>query len=115
MNCPYCQTTMNEGTSRIQGTLFGVLAIGLSWMKLFFTDATTHKRITVLQPWIDRRSHCCPRCGATIISGIGHGNFPEGREMGFDDSMEDTECLECGNVIPAGKSVCEKCGWTFKR
>jgi hypothetical protein len=106
---------MLEGTSRIQGTFFGLLAIGLSWMKLFFTDAGTRRRVEVLQPWIDRRSHCCPRCGALVIRGIGHGRFPEGEQMGFDDSKEDTPCLECGGVIPAGESVCGKCGWTFKK
>lgn len=115
MNCPHCQTEMIKGTTRIQGTLLGLLSSGLSRMKLFFTDARTRKKVVVLQPWIDRQSHCCPRCESVVIQGIGYGRFPESEQVGFDASKEDTTCHECGELIPAGKSTCEKCGWTFKK
>ena len=106
---------MVEGTIRLQGTVIGLLMVGLSWMKVFFTDDRTLRRVEVLSPWIDRRSHCCSKCGSILMKGIGHGNFRDGETLGYDDANEDISCLECGEVIPAGRSECGNCGWTFKK
>jgi predicted RNA-binding Zn-ribbon protein involved in translation (DUF1610 family) len=31
-----------------------------------------------------------------------------------DDTTEPTQCVSCGNVIPAGQDKCLQCGWTYK-
>ncbi len=101
MDCPHCRVLMSEGSCRIHGTLFGFLAVGVSYMKLFFTDAISYRKVEVLQPWVMQKSHYCPRCGSLVIKG---DLDPDG----------DIACLGCGAVIPAGQSTCEKCGWTFE-
>jgi hypothetical protein len=35
---------------------------------------------------------------------------PEPRPV---ESAEETECLACGKMIPAGAAKCEACGWTW--
>ncbi len=32
---------------------------------------------------------------------------------GLDDNY-DVECMQCGQMIPAGQSACVRCGWTYK-
>lgn len=32
-----------------------------------------------------------------------------------DDAVEATECMSCGETIPAGHDKCSKCGWTYKQ
>ena len=31
-----------------------------------------------------------------------------------DDTAEPTQCMACGETIPAGQDTCPKCGWTYK-
>lgn len=31
----------------------------------------------------------------------------------FSSTDGDSECLECGDVIPHGSSACLKCGWSY--
>jgi len=30
------------------------------------------------------------------------------------DEYYDVECLQCGQIIPAGRTICVRCGWTYK-
>lgn len=101
MDCPHCRAPMSEGSCRIQGTLFGFLTVGFSYMKLFYSDAGSDRKVEVLQPWVMQRSHYCPRCGSLVIKG---DKDPDG----------DITCLRCGAVMVAEQSTCEKCGWTFE-
>ena len=31
-----------------------------------------------------------------------------------DDATTESECLNCGAIIPAGTASCLKCGWTYR-
>jgi len=56
-----------------------------------------------------------------VCSGCGkiHWFLPqagiESEVMAVSDESYPFECLQCGNVIEAGQSVCTQCGWTYKR
>lgn len=38
---------------------------------------------------------------------------PPGKEVMSSTTDGDSECLECGAVIPHGATNCPKCGWTY--
>jgi hypothetical protein len=31
-----------------------------------------------------------------------------------DDLSEETECMQCGSIIPAGAEKCSSCGWSYR-
>ena len=55
--------------------------------------------------WI---GHLCPDCNALLIEREeGEPIIPE------DDTSEESDCLACGETIPAGTSACPSCGWSY--
>ena len=54
--------------------------------------------------------YICARCGFV------HWFIPQedGVPTDVDDVSEESECLECGAIIPAGKVACPQCGWTYQ-
>ena len=65
---------MEVGEARIQGSFFRFLIIGFSWMALFFIPSGARKKVQVMSPWVDRRAHHCPECGALLIAGESGGD-----------------------------------------
>ena len=48
-----------------------------------------------------------------IASLVEEEDAPASSEDELDENY-DIECIQCGRIIPAGQSVCAKCGWTYK-
>ena len=67
--------------------------------------------------WFNRSAtnYVCSRCGRIewFMEPPGRGIVVSGREAVPSAAEGDTDCLQCGTVIPHGVTICPKCGWTY--
>jgi predicted RNA-binding Zn-ribbon protein involved in translation (DUF1610 family) len=96
MNCPTCSNKMITGTLALNG-VSGIRGLGVPG--LFFIQEQ-QDRLCILAVAQARIAYCCEECGTVIISGR--------------DATE-SHCLDCGEAMAAGITVCPKCGWTYKQ
>lgn len=61
------------------------------------------------------RNYVCSRCGRIewFTDPPSQGGMVPGRETVPHCAEGDTECLQCGSIIPHGVTICPKCGWTY--
>ena len=87
--CPHCQNDrFYERTSLLNTS--GMSLLNLDWLNQSATN------------------YICSNCGR-----IEWFTTPRGEGAAFSSTDGDSECLECGEVIPHGRSACPKCGWTY--
>jgi hypothetical protein len=61
---------------------------------------TNDKPLTVMHEPDSLPAARCKACGHFVII--------------TDPEYTDSECLVCHTVMPVGRSVCSKCGWTYR-
>lgn len=89
LRCPHCQNDAFFERSWQLNTS-GMSFFDLDWLNNSATN------------------YVCSRCGR-----IEWFTDPPGKQAVAHSADGDTECLECGTMIPHGVTACRKCGWTY--
>ena len=67
-SCPRCSAELERGQVENHGTIWGVIAVGLSYTHLFFSRYETPKSKSIVLPFRDRRLALhCPGGETTIV------------------------------------------------
>jgi DNA-directed RNA polymerase subunit RPC12/RpoP len=89
LRCPHCQNdTFYERSWQLNTS--GMTFFNLDWLNSSATN------------------YVCSQCGR-----IEWFTEPPGTETIAHSADGDTECLECGDMIPHGVTACPKCDWTY--
>jgi len=90
---------MTSGEISLEVTLADLL-IGDGGASTLSFQHSSDKPLTVMNYPHSLPAARCETCGHFLII--------------TDPKYTDSECLVCHTVMPAGASMCAKCGWTYK-
>ena len=99
MDCPTCNSQMVQGEISFEIGLEDLVIGGRGLSPIVFRSPDGAD-ISVIAPSDANPAYRCESCGHFMIV--------------TDPEYSDTECLVCKTVMPAGTSLCPKCGWTYK-
>ncbi len=75
---------------------------------------STDERVTAQEEGSPSEDHDYGKLKEVIDSQEQEDDAPVSSEDELDENY-DIECMQCGQKIPAGRSICAKCGWTYKK
>ena len=68
MNCPICDTAMDEGEVYLKKSFFNFLAFGFGSTNLIFKRDKPKQEMELMNPWDFNKAFHCSKCGATLIA-----------------------------------------------
>lgn len=118
--CPFCGGSMlvgfvgnsEPGDDSIRNELQWVA--GSDPPNYLRSDMVIMRDGELMEEW--RRAHLCESCGTLIVVQAlrKRAQDPTASAPELDDTSAPTECLACGEPIPAGRSTCAQCGWSYR-
>lgn len=68
MNCPICNTTMDEGEVNLKKSFSNMFAFGWGSTELVFKGSATKKEVELMTSWDFSKAYYCSKCGASLIA-----------------------------------------------